>query len=130
MARFAATQEAQALEFLSGPARASRAVIATGDFNSPADSGGKSTTYEDLTAGRFKDAWQRVNADDPGLTCCQSSTLTNTTSRLRTRIDLVLTHGPVHPRAATVVGASPISLTRPPFWASDHAGVVARLGLR
>ena len=129
VARYAATQEAQAQEFLAGPARASGAVIAVGDFNSAADPAQESTaTYDDLTAAWFKDAWQRVNPDDPGLTCCQSSTLTNTSSQLRTRIDLVLTHGPVRARAATVVGDTPISAS-PPFWASDHAGVVATLRL-
>ena len=130
MQRFAATQEAQALELLVGPARAAGAVIAVGDFNSAADPAEESTTtYEMLTAAWFGDAWQRVNPDDPGVTCCQSSTLTNTSSQLRTRIDLVLTHGPVRAKAAAVVGASPISAWMPPFWSSDHAGVVATLRL-
>ena len=105
-------------------------MIAVGDFNSAADPAEDSTTtYDDLTAAWFKDAWQQVNPDDPGLTCCQSSTLINTSSQLRTRIDLVLTHGPVRSKAAAVVGATPISVVAPPFWASDHAGVVATLRL-
>ncbi len=128
--RFAAIQEAQAREFLAGPAKAPGAVIAVGDFNSVADPAVKSTTtYEDLTRSWFKDAWQRVNPDDPGLTCCQRSGLDNTSSQLRTRIDLVLTHGPVRAKSAVVVGAAPISHTEIPFWASDHAGVVATLRL-
>ncbi len=49
-------------------------------------------------------------------------------SQLRTRIDLVLTHGRVHAKSAEVVGDQPIG-TSPPFWASDHAGVVATLRL-
>jgi endonuclease/exonuclease/phosphatase family metal-dependent hydrolase len=129
--RYAATQEAQAQEFLAGPARARRAVIAVGDFNSAADPAQESTTtYEQLIAASFKDAWQVTNPDDPGATCCQNSTLTNTTSQLRTRIDLVLTRGPVRAKAADVVGAAPISAATPPFWASDHAGVVATVRLR
>jgi len=128
MGRAASIQEAQAHEFLSGPARASGAVIATGDFNSNAAPGEASTTtYADLTAAWFTDAWRRVNRDDLGYTCCQSPTLTNATSQLRTRIDLVLTHGPVQGEAAAVVDAAPIPTTEPPFWASDHAGVVATL---
>ena len=128
--RYAATQEAQAHEFLTGPARTGGTVIATGDFNSAADPGEDSTrTYANLTAERFKDIWQQVNPDDPGPTCCQSSTLTNTSSQLRTRIDLVLTHGPVRGKAAMVVGATPIPALTPPFWASDHAGVIATLRL-
>jgi endonuclease/exonuclease/phosphatase family metal-dependent hydrolase len=130
-ARFAATQEAQAHEFLAGPASAARTVIATGDFNSAADPGVRSTTtYEDLTAAGFTDVWPRVNPDDPGPTCCQSSTLTNTGSQLRTRIDLVLTRGPVRPKSAAVVGTTRISTSTPPFWPSDHAGVAAKLRLR
>jgi endonuclease/exonuclease/phosphatase family metal-dependent hydrolase len=127
--RFAAIQEAQAREFLAGPARAPGAVIAVGDFNSVADPAVRSTTsYESLTRSWFKDAWQRVNPDDPGYTCCQSSGLDNTSSRLRTRIDLILTHGPVRAKSAVVVGAAPIGTTAP-LWASDHAGVVATLRL-
>ena len=129
---FAATQEAQGREFLAGPARTRGAVIATGDFNSAADPTTTSvptTTYADLTRRWFKDAWW-VNPGDPGLTCCQNGTLTNPVSQLRTRIDLILTHGPVRARAAHVVGDTPVAgVVGPPFWASDHAGVVARLRL-
>ena len=129
--RYAATQEAQAQEFRAGPARARRAVTAVGDFNSAADPAQESTTtYEQLIAASFKDAWQVTQHDDPGATCCQNSTLTNTTSQLRTRIDLVLTRGPVRAKASEIVGADPISATTPPFWASDHAGVVATIRLR
>jgi endonuclease/exonuclease/phosphatase family metal-dependent hydrolase len=128
--RYATTQEAQAREFLAGPARAAGTVIAVGDFNSAANPGEESTdSYELLTAASFRDAWSRVNPDEPGLTCCQSSALTNTSSQLRTRIDLVLTRGRVRPTAAAVVGDARISVTTPPFWASDHAGVVATLRL-
>jgi endonuclease/exonuclease/phosphatase family metal-dependent hydrolase len=129
---FAATQEAQGREFLAGPARTSGAVIATGDFNSAADPATTSTpttTYADLTRRWFRDAWW-VNHGAPGLTCCQNSPLSNPVSQLRTRIDLVLTHGPVRSRAAHVVGDTPMAgVVGPPLWASDHAGVVASLRL-
>ncbi|MET1058779.1 MAG: endonuclease/exonuclease/phosphatase family protein [Nocardioides sp.] len=128
---FAAVQEAQAAEFLAGPARKRGPVIATGDFNSaadPATTTTPTTTYADLTASWFKDAWA-VNGGDPGLTCCQNSGLTNLVSGLRTRIDLVLTHGAVRTKSAHVVGDQPIASTQP-VWASDHAGVVAELRLR
>lgn len=129
--RFAATQEAQAQEFLAGPASATGAVIAVGDFNSAAGPAQESTTtYEELIAASFKDAWQLTNPDGSGATCCQNSTLTNTTSQLRIRIDLVLTRGPVRAKATAVVGAAPMPATTPPFWASDHAGVVATVRLR
>ena len=118
-------QEAQAREFLAGPARGP-AVIATGDFNSAAD-GSTTTSYAELTKSWFTDAWS-VNPGEPGLTCCQNSTLTNPSSALHSRIDLVLTHGAVRPLTATLVGDSPFAST-PPFWASDHAGVVATVRL-
>ena len=127
---FRATQEAQAREFLAGPARAKGVVIATGDFNSAAD---PSTTNEPtdsyalLTNRWFRDAWA-VNGGDPGLSCCQNSPLTNTQSQLKTRIDLILLHGHVRARSAHLVGNMPISQSQP-VWASDHAGVVATLRL-
>jgi endonuclease/exonuclease/phosphatase family metal-dependent hydrolase len=126
---FAATQEAQAQEFLAGPARTRKPVIATGDFNSAADPDTTSTptsTYDDLTE-RFRDTW-RVNPGDPGATCCQANALTNPVSQLTTRIDLVLTRG-FRTRSAEVVGDTPFQ-AMVPFWASDHAGVVARMRLR
>ncbi|HET6969382.1 MAG TPA: endonuclease/exonuclease/phosphatase family protein [Ornithinibacter sp.] len=118
-------QEAQAREFLAGPARGP-AVVATGDFNSAAD-GSTTTSYADLTRSWFTDAWS-VNPGQAGLTCCQNSSLTNPTSVLRSRIDLVLTHGAVRPLTATVVGDTRLGTT-PPLWPSDHAGVVATVRL-
>ena len=47
------------------------------------------------------------------------------------RIDLVLVHGFVGPISAHLVGDAPIpGAAVPPFWASDHAGVVAKVRLR
>ena len=127
---FPKVQEAQGREFLAGPANTDGAVIATGDFNSDAEPGPtdvNTTTYSDLTKSFFKDAWL-VNGGANGDTCCQNSTLTNPVSQLRTRIDLVLTHGQVDTESAEVVNDERISTT-PPLWPSDHAGVVATLEL-
>ncbi|WP_166390548.1 endonuclease/exonuclease/phosphatase family protein [Nocardioides ochotonae] len=127
--RFGAVQEAQAAEFLAGPAKAGRPVIATGDFNSPADPRvSTASTYADLTRRWFDDAWA-VRGSAPGFTCCQSDALDNPTKSLRTRIDLILTRGLAKPRFARIVGATPIAETAP-RWASDHAGVVAGLQLK
>ncbi|WP_143447709.1 endonuclease/exonuclease/phosphatase family protein [Kineosporia sp. R_H_3] len=122
---FPAVQEAQAAEFLAGPALGRGADIATGDFNSAAD-GSTTTSYAQLTK-RFRDAW-RVNRGAPGLTCCQNETLTNPVSQLRSRIDLVLARSGARAVSAKVVGATPFQAA-PPFWASDHAGVVAVIEL-
>ncbi len=117
-------QEAQAAEFLSGPALG-RQVIAVGDFDSAPD-GSTTSTYARLTTP-LVDAWS-VN-DTPGLTCCQAPGLTNLTPRATMRTDLVLTRGQIRPVGADVVGSQPFQFTEP-FWASDHAGVVATVRLR
>lgn len=128
---FPATQQAQAAEFVAGPAKGGT-VIAVGDFNSAAD-GSSTTSYAQLTApGRFRDAWDE-SLLGPGSTCCQSSNtpplapgaLNNPASSLQTRIDLVLSRGAARavPGQAGLVGDQPFQGT-PPFWLSDHAGVV------
>lgn len=122
---FPEIQEAQTAEFLAGPAKAGGAVIAVGDFNSSAD-GSDTRSYAMLTKSYFRDAWTTAKGD--GFTCCQNGALTNPTSRLSTRIDLILTHAAVRPLHAEVVGDDPFQAVAP-HWPSDHAGVVAVLRL-
>ena len=119
------TQEAQALEFLAGPAKAGSAVIAVGDFNSAAD-GSNTKSYALLTKSYFDDAWN-ANPGDPGYTCCQDGTLTNVNSLLYERIDLILTHAATRSLDAEVVAEEPFFGPTPPFWPSDHAGVVSTI---
>ena len=129
-------QEAQAAEFLAGPG-AGETTIATGDFNSAAD-GSTTGSYALLTAPhKFRDAWNEGPLG-PGLTCCQESNtpplapgaLNNPASTLKTRIDLILSRGAAHSNGhgAELVGDTPFQ-AEPPFWPSDHAGVVAELRL-
>jgi endonuclease/exonuclease/phosphatase family metal-dependent hydrolase len=120
-------QEAQAAEFLSGPARGGN-VIATGDFNSAAD-GSTTTSYAQLTApGRFRDAWDESTLGT-GNTCCQNSTLTDFPPSLTSRIDLILSRAAARATgAAEVIGGTPFQLA-PPLYPSDHAGVVANIRL-
>ena len=122
---FPAIQEAQAAEVFAGPAHARGSVIAAGDFNSAAD-GSTTQSYAKLTRSFFDDAW-RIIRHDPGYSCCQNETLSNPTSTLDTRIDLVLTHGA---RAAEIalVGDVPFQAI-PPLWTSDHAGLAAKIRL-
>ena len=97
-----------------------RALIAVGDFNSAAD-GSTTATYAELTSRYLEDV---IPSSDPNDTCCQDEALTNLVSKLTQRIDLVLTHGGAHGVEAHVdTGA--IASAAPPFWASDHAAVVA-----
>jgi endonuclease/exonuclease/phosphatase family metal-dependent hydrolase len=118
-------QEAQAAEFLAGPASGKGRIIAVGDFNSAAD-GSTTATYGLLTT-KLRDAWL-VHPRWKGLTCCQNGTLTNSTTQLASRIDLVLLRG-AKAWAARLVGAAPFQAS-PPLWPSDHAGVLARVTLR
>ena len=119
---FAPVQEDQGREFLAGPAKGGGAVIAVGDFNSAAD-GSTTSVYADLTKSWFADAWA-LNRGNVGLSCCQDPLLTNGTSHLHSRIDLVLTHGASRAVEAHLVGTAPFRGV-PPLWPSDHAGLVA-----
>jgi endonuclease/exonuclease/phosphatase family metal-dependent hydrolase len=133
---FPATQQAQAAEFLAGPGKGGT-IIATGDFNSASD-GSTTTSYAQLTApGKFRDAWDEAELGS-GSSCCQEANtpplapgaLTNPISTLRTRIDLILSRGAARSDGdeADLVGDTPFQAA-PPFWPSDHAGVVAEVRL-
>lgn len=130
-------QEAQAAEFLAGPGKGGT-IVATGDFNSASD-GSTTTSYAQLTApGRFRDAWDEEQLG-PGRSCCQESNvipqlapgqLNNSVSTLKTRIDLILSRGAARSDGddAELIGDTPFQ-GAPPFWPSDHAGVVSDLHL-
>lgn len=118
------SQVAQTAEFLNGPAKTGGAVIAVGDFNSAAD-GSNTKSYALLTKSYFSDAWN-TNPADPGYTWGQNDTLTNTTSLLHERIDIILTHAASRAIDAKIIDNTPIDST-PPIWASDHAGVVSTI---
>ncbi len=131
-----AIQEAQAAEFLAGPAKGGT-IIATGDFNSAAD-GSTTGSYAQLTApGKFRDAWDEAQLG-PGWSCCQQSNtpplapgaLNNPVSTLASRIDLILSRGAARSDGddAELIGDTPFQ-AEPPFWPSDHAGVVAKIRL-
>jgi endonuclease/exonuclease/phosphatase family metal-dependent hydrolase len=129
-------QQTQAAEFLAGPGKGGT-IIATGDFNSASD-GSTTTSYAQLTApGKFRDSWNEKLLG-PGSSCCQESNtpplapgaLNNPVSTLRTRIDLILSRGAARSDGddAELIGDTPFQAT-PPFWPSDHAGVVSELSL-
>jgi len=129
-------QEAQAEEFLAGPGTG-ETTIATGDFNSAAD-GSTTGSYGLLTApGKFNDAWNEELLGS-GYTCCQESNtpplapgaLNNPASTLNSRIDLILSRGTASSSGseAELVGNTPFQ-AEPPFWTSDHTGVVAEIAL-
>ncbi|WP_278236072.1 endonuclease/exonuclease/phosphatase family protein [Isoptericola sp. AK164] len=136
IAAFPEIQQAQAAELLAGPARGGT-VIVVGDVNSAAD-GSTTTSYAQLTArGKLRDAWDE-DVLGAGSTCCQRSNtpplapgaLNNVDSTLDHRIDLVLGRGAARSDGsrAELVGDQPFQAA-PPFWLSDHAGVVAEFRL-
>lgn len=130
-------QQEQAAEFLAGPGKGGT-IVATGDFNSASD-GSTTTSYAQLTApGKFRDSWDEAQLG-PGSSCCQESNaipqlapgqLNNPVSTLKTRIDLILSRGAARSSGdeAELVGDTPFQ-AEPPFWPSDHAGVVSVLHL-
>jgi endonuclease/exonuclease/phosphatase family metal-dependent hydrolase len=129
-------QQTQADEFLAGPGNGGT-IVATGDFNSASD-GSTTTSYAQVTApGKFRDSWNEALLG-PGSSCCQESNtpplapgaLNNPVSTLRTRIDLILSRGAARSSGdeAELIGDTPFQAT-PPFWPSDHAGVVSVLHL-
>jgi endonuclease/exonuclease/phosphatase family metal-dependent hydrolase len=114
----------QAAEILSGPADTDLPVVLVGDMNS--GPGGDLTAYGILTGptGGFADAW----SSGP-LTCCHKNDLHNPDPTLTKRIDLILTRGGFETVSADIVGEAAADRTASGLWPSDHAGVVATLGL-
>ena len=117
----AAVQLAQAGELLAGPADTDLPVVLLGDFNARPGR----PTYAALRAAGFDDAWTRANPDDAdGFTCCHASRSTIRRTRLRARIDLILTRGAIAATEAFLVGEL---RRRAGLWPSDHAGRRGRL---
>jgi endonuclease/exonuclease/phosphatase family metal-dependent hydrolase len=121
--RAALFQEAQARELITALAGITGSVILAGDFNSAA-AGTTSRSYATLTTV-FTDAWAKVNANDPGFTCCSAIAADPAPTE---RIDLVLFRGSVSALSAARVGLT--ARTPGGLSASDHQGVWATLSLR
>jgi hypothetical protein len=129
---FNQVQVAQGNEILSGPANTSLPVILVGDYNSRADGTG-TPTYSNLTGARFADAWSVTHPGELGNTFGHEPLLRNTTVNLTQRIDLVLYRGSLSNSLsaldADVVGDEQGERTPSGLWPSDHAGLLARIGL-
>jgi endonuclease/exonuclease/phosphatase family metal-dependent hydrolase len=118
-------QERQADELLGMVTSSPFPVIVVGDFNSDlADP--YTDTYERLTAV-LHDAWTTARPADPGPTCCENGLLDNRDPRLDRRVDLVLTSGEWPVTRVARTGAVPFRSGPAPVWASDHAGLTARI---
>jgi endonuclease/exonuclease/phosphatase family metal-dependent hydrolase len=121
-----AFQESQASDLLKMLARVGGHLVLAGDFNSSPD--GRGTRSYALITEKLKDVWPATNPQDGGFTCCTS--LRSETRTDRTRIDIIFVRGSVTPRAARVVGTDPAGKTEGGLWPSDHAGVLATVGVR
>lgn len=120
-----AVQVAQAREILDDLAGANLPIVLLGDVNaSPEDPA--PSAYGELAGFGFIDAWSLAGETD-GYTCCQADDLSNLTSLLDSRIDVVLLHGDVVVRTVSTTGDTPADRTPSGLWPSDHAGVMATL---
>ena len=140
---FAPTQVAQAAEFIEAFEDETLPVILVGDFNSaanhdaPADQ--TSDSYHMFRNAGYADIWLRGAHSVGGYTCCQDATLTNASSELTQRLDLVLVRwgkaGFGGQSTMDILGeaaADRITFTDPQLgsltlWPSDHAAVAATL---
>ena len=124
-------QLAQAAELAASANRSGLPAVYVGDFNTSANDPADPTfgTYETLLNAGLTDAWTAANPGNPGPTCCQAPDLMNPTSLLSTRGDLIFTTAGFGTLGASLVGNDVSDLTSTGLWPSDHAGVVASLGI-
>jgi endonuclease/exonuclease/phosphatase family metal-dependent hydrolase len=132
-------QALQAQELIGILGQETLPVILVGDLNSsPTDKVVKHPdyglivpAYKQLIRGGFVDVWKRrlFGRRDLGLTCCQAEALDNPESQLYERVDhrFVRNKPDALPVVAYLVGDEPQELAPQVFWASDYAGVIARM---
>ncbi len=121
----------QAQELLAGPAHTSLPVILAGDMNSgpvlaPA-------AYNAFVAGGLSDTWTAAGLGAPPLTCCHlaPNDLASDPAAVYTEDpDHVFTKGEFSVVNEHLVGNTvPAPAPMPFIWPSDHAGLVATLGV-
>jgi endonuclease/exonuclease/phosphatase family metal-dependent hydrolase len=114
-----------------------RTLILLGDFNSGPENlpiGGITPPYQIITGQGFADIWGTnplTRFDPEGFTCCEDADLSNRSSVLYERVDIIFVSDTSFHPLAFVVGRVPIfPLSHPPNWASDHRGVFGKLIFR
>jgi endonuclease/exonuclease/phosphatase family metal-dependent hydrolase len=123
-------QLAQAKEILAGPASGDMPVILVGDTNTDGNRQNGTLTYDYLLHAGFKDSWSALYPRSLGLTWGHDPLLADPSLAFVWRIDLILFDGGNFvPMEASVLDR-PLHRSTPPFWSSDHAGVVARFLLK
>jgi len=119
----------QAGELRSGPANTALPVIIAMDANAQAAPLPQDAACLDFLAAGYNDAWSDLFSNVSGFTCCQTELDNNPVSELFTRIDLILTHGPVEVQNIALFGADAASKTADGLWPSDHAGIAAQVSI-
>jgi len=122
----------QAQELLNGPSDVNIPVILAGDFNADTLNRNATQTYAALIAAGFVDAWLSIHPGDlaAGLTWGHDELLVDPNTPFVWRIDLVLYPGSGFTATQAQVLDLDLDRSQPPFWASDHAAVAARLQLQ
>jgi hypothetical protein len=129
----------QAKELLEGPANTQLPVVVTGDFNAGPNTAPKPfpgpAAYEAFLGGGLSDTWIAAGLGASPRTCCHLAfeDLVNDPSAEYTEgneLDHVFTRGDFTVRDEHLVGDKVPSPAPNPFiWPSDHAGVVATVGI-
>jgi len=113
----------QGPELLAGPANTERPVVVAADLNcdlaDPADP--SYPTCQLLLDTGFVDGWSAANPSEPGFT--------KDLPVMTRRSDYVMARGPFGVQAAALLGEESADRTPTGQYASNHAGVVARLQL-
>ena len=120
-----AAQAAELIQSMPGAG----ATIVMGDLNDVPGS----PMYQVLVGAGFVDTWRAMRGDASGYTCCHLYDLSNPVQQFDERIDYVfarLPDGDALKGRIDRVGYLPADSVAGPvhrLWASDHAGLVARL---
>ncbi len=125
----ATTQLAQIDELMAELAGSTVPVILAGDFNSNAEPGPEQTGgVEKIVAAGFNDCWALLHPGDPGYTWpLFGEDQMSGPKTPNERIDLIFAGGFLS-RKFEVLSAERTGMEMP--WASDHAGVVAKVELK
>jgi hypothetical protein len=139
-----AFQAAELIGVLGATTPPNKSLIVVGDINSssedpiipgawpsPFDQSGLVPPYTQLEYAGYTDAWT-VTGDIPGFSCCQASDLSNHSSVLDERIDVIFSLDPEawlnKAKKKRVLGSKVPDKSAPDgLWPSDHGSVAAQL---
>lgn len=104
-------------------------TVVIGDLNSKVGDPSRAG-YANLIGAGFADSWLALGKPDSDVTCCRDERL-ETAGYWDERIDHVLLRGMLTPISASHVGVLAVasSPAPPPYWPSDHAGVVTTVSV-